>query len=152
MIGTSGSAFRSRRSLPSPILPSSSASGSKHRITPPPRRRRRTPSNPPRRLPNRPAPKPLRAKVQTSSLSRPFEKNELPRPPGECDTLPRVPPVTGAPASSGRVKMPEFHFQEMFPLCPEDVPYRCLTTNYVASGSFAGETIVSVAPDALTLL
>jgi fumarate hydratase class I len=48
--------------------------------------------------------------------------------------------------------MPEFHFQEMFPLGPEDVPYRCLTTDYVASGSFAGETIVSVAPDALTLL
>jgi len=48
--------------------------------------------------------------------------------------------------------MPEFHFQEMFPLGPEDVPYRCLTTDYVASGSFAGETVVTVAPDALTLL
>jgi fumarate hydratase, class I len=48
--------------------------------------------------------------------------------------------------------MPEFHFQEMFPLGPEDVPYRCLTTDHVASGSFAGETVVTVAPDALTLL
>ena len=48
--------------------------------------------------------------------------------------------------------MPEFHFQEMFPLGPEDVPYRCLTTNHVVSGSFAGETVVTVAPDALTLL
>ena len=48
--------------------------------------------------------------------------------------------------------MPEFHFQEMFPLGPEDAPYRCLTTNHVASGSFAGETVVTVAPDALTLL
>jgi fumarate hydratase class I len=48
--------------------------------------------------------------------------------------------------------MPEFHFQEMFPLGPEDVPYRCLTTNHVAFGSFAGETVVTVAPDALTLL
>jgi fumarate hydratase class I len=48
--------------------------------------------------------------------------------------------------------MPEFHFQEMFPLGPEDVPYRCLTTDHVAFGSFAGETVVTVAPDALTLL
>src|SRR5262245_13084721 len=48
--------------------------------------------------------------------------------------------------------MPEFQFQEMFPLGPEDVPYRCLTTNHIGSAELAGERILTVAPQALTLL
>src|SRR4029453_7667761 len=35
-----------------------------------------------------------------------FRKKGISATAGECDPLPRVPPVTAAPASSGRVKMP----------------------------------------------
>jgi fumarate hydratase class I len=48
--------------------------------------------------------------------------------------------------------MTEFQFQEMFPLGPEEVAYRCLTTDHVGSGEFAGAKILTVAPEALTLL
>jgi fumarate hydratase, class I len=43
-------------------------------------------------------------------------------------------------------------FHELFPLGEEDTPYRKLTGDYVAAGSFDGERVVKVAPEALTLL
>src|SRR5437763_3188391 len=43
-------------------------------------------------------------------------------------------------------------FHELFPLGANDMPYRKLTGDYVATTSFEGEPIVKVAPEALTLL
>ncbi|HXV23749.1 MAG TPA: fumarate hydratase [Alphaproteobacteria bacterium] len=48
--------------------------------------------------------------------------------------------------------MPEFQFQEMFPLGPDEAPYRRLTSDHVGSASLAGEPILTIEPDALTLL
>ncbi|HTT80420.1 MAG TPA: fumarate hydratase [Stellaceae bacterium] len=44
----------------------------------------------------------------------------------------------------------EFH--ELFPLGADDAPYRKLTGDYVSTGSFDGERVVRIAPEALTLL
>jgi len=48
--------------------------------------------------------------------------------------------------------MSEAPFHELFPLGADEAPYRKLTGDHVALGSFAGERIVKVAPQALTLL
>jgi fumarate hydratase class I len=48
--------------------------------------------------------------------------------------------------------MPDFQFQEMFPLGPEETPYRRLTSDHVGTASLAGERVLSVAPEALTRL
>jgi fumarate hydratase class I len=45
---------------------------------------------------------------------------------------------------------PAFH--ELFPLGEDDAPYRKLTGDHVALASFAGERVVKVAPEALTML
>jgi fumarate hydratase class I len=43
-------------------------------------------------------------------------------------------------------------YHELFPLGPDDAPYRQLTAEHVATGSFDGQRIVKVDPAALTLL
>jgi fumarate hydratase, class I len=43
-------------------------------------------------------------------------------------------------------------YHELFPLGPDDAPYRQLTADYVSTGSFDGQRIVKVDPAALTLL
>jgi fumarate hydratase class I len=48
--------------------------------------------------------------------------------------------------------MPEFQFQEMFPLGPDETPYRQLTSDHVATASLEGERVLTVAPEALTRL
>src|SRR5579871_3495925 len=48
--------------------------------------------------------------------------------------------------------MSDFAYHELFPLGEDDTPYRKLTDQYVATGSFAGRRIVKVDPAALTLL
>jgi fumarate hydratase class I len=48
--------------------------------------------------------------------------------------------------------MPEFTFQDMFPLGPDPAPYRCLTEGHVAVKSFDGQPVLTVEPQALTLL
>ena len=48
--------------------------------------------------------------------------------------------------------MSELDFHELFPLGADDTPYRKLTGDYVATAEFAGERVVKIAPEALTLL
>jgi fumarate hydratase, class I len=48
--------------------------------------------------------------------------------------------------------MPEFEFQEMFPLTKGDTPYRRLTEDLVAVGDYRGRRILEVDREALTLL
>ena len=48
--------------------------------------------------------------------------------------------------------MPEFSFAEMFPLAKDETPYRRLSTDHVGVEKFAGQEVVTVAPEALTLL
>ena len=48
--------------------------------------------------------------------------------------------------------MPDFQFQEMFPLAPTDTPYRSLGADGVALGSYKGRRIVEIDPAALTRL
>src|SRR3954465_3160661 len=48
--------------------------------------------------------------------------------------------------------MSDAGFHELFPLGGDDTPYRKLTGDYVATASFEGESVVKVAPEALTLL
>src|ERR1700732_3914816 len=48
--------------------------------------------------------------------------------------------------------MSELEFHELFPLGEDDTPYRQLTGDHVATAEFAGERVVTVAPEALTLL
>jgi fumarate hydratase, class I len=48
--------------------------------------------------------------------------------------------------------MPDFQFQEMFPLGPDETPYRRLASDHVGKASLAGERVLTVAPDALTLI
>jgi fumarate hydratase, class I len=64
------------------------------------------------------------------------------RPPGKI--LPR--------SSVGEISMSDAAFHELFPLGEDSTPYRKLTGDHVATGSFEGERIVKVAPEALTLL
>src|SRR5947199_9133332 len=48
--------------------------------------------------------------------------------------------------------MPDPAFHELFPVGADAAPYRKLTGDHVALGSFEGERVVKVAPAALTLL
>lgn len=48
--------------------------------------------------------------------------------------------------------MVDFAFQEMFPLGADETPYRKLTADYVSAAEFQGRRILSVDPQALTLL
>src|SRR5215471_15904148 len=43
-------------------------------------------------------------------------------------------------------------FHELFPLGPDEAPYRRLSADYVSAGSFDGQRIVKIDPAALTLL
>ena len=48
--------------------------------------------------------------------------------------------------------MTEFQFQEMFPLGADETPYRKLSSDHVATALLEGERVLTVAPEALTLL
>ncbi len=48
--------------------------------------------------------------------------------------------------------MPEFAYREMFPLAHDETPYRRLATDHVGTATLAGQEVVTVAPEALTLL
>ena len=48
--------------------------------------------------------------------------------------------------------MSEFVYTEMFPLGAAEVPFRKLTDDHVSRATFAGEDVLRVAPEALTLL
>ena len=48
--------------------------------------------------------------------------------------------------------MSEAAYHELFPLGPDDAPYRKLTSDYVSAGTFEGQRIVKIDPAALTLL
>ncbi len=45
-----------------------------------------------------------------------------------------------------------FHYQDPFPLGPDTTKYRLLTKEHVSVAEFAGQPILKVAPEALTLL
>src|SRR5205085_3044153 len=49
-------------------------------------------------------------------------------------------------------RMSDAAFHELFPLGPDQAPYRKLTSDHVSVGAFEGERVVKVAPAALTLL
>ncbi len=48
--------------------------------------------------------------------------------------------------------MTDFQFQEMFPLGPDETPYRRLTSDHVGAAALAGERILTIEPEGLTLL
>jgi len=48
--------------------------------------------------------------------------------------------------------MPEFAYQDPFPLGPDSTTYRRLTSDHVSVASFEGQEVLKVAPEALTLL
>ncbi|HXP30983.1 MAG TPA: fumarate hydratase [Stellaceae bacterium] len=48
--------------------------------------------------------------------------------------------------------MSDFAFHELFPLGEDEAPYRKLTADHVATTRFAGDTVLTVEPAALTLL
>ena len=48
--------------------------------------------------------------------------------------------------------MPEFTYQDPFPLGPDSTRYRHLTPEYVSTATFEGQEILRVAPEALTVL
>ncbi len=48
--------------------------------------------------------------------------------------------------------MPEFAYQDPFPLGPDSTQYRNLTSDFVSVGAFEGHEILKIAPEALTLL
>src|SRR5436190_19155029 len=48
--------------------------------------------------------------------------------------------------------MPEFQFQEMFPHGHDSTPYRKLSSDFVATARFNGRDVLTVEPEALTLL
>ena len=48
--------------------------------------------------------------------------------------------------------MPEFHYQEMFPLGEDTTPYRKLTDKFVSTITVDGHEILKVEPEALSLL
>lgn len=48
--------------------------------------------------------------------------------------------------------MPEFQYQDPFPLAPDTTTYRLLTADHVAVGSFEGREVLKVEPEGLTLL
>ena len=48
--------------------------------------------------------------------------------------------------------MSEFEFQEMFPHGEDTTPYRKLSSDHVATAEFGGRNVLTVEPEALTLL
>jgi fumarate hydratase class I len=52
----------------------------------------------------------------------------------------------------GSEAMSEFSFREMFPLGPDETPYRKITGDYVATIGVGGERVLRVDPEALSLL
>src|ERR1700751_4175109 len=48
--------------------------------------------------------------------------------------------------------MSEVAYHELFPLGPDDAPYRKLTGDHVSTGTFEGQRVIKVEPAALTLL
>ena len=48
--------------------------------------------------------------------------------------------------------MPEFQFQEMFPTAADTTPYRKLSADFVGTTKFGGRDVLTVEPEALTLL
>src|ERR1700693_112998 len=48
--------------------------------------------------------------------------------------------------------MSEVAYHELFPLGPDDAPYRKLTGDHVSTGTFEGQRVVKTAPAAFTLL
>ena len=48
--------------------------------------------------------------------------------------------------------MPEFQFQEMFPHGEDTTPYRKLSSDFVGTTKFNGRDVLTVDPQALTLL
>ena len=48
--------------------------------------------------------------------------------------------------------MPEFQFQEMFPSGEDTTPYRKLSSDFVGTTKFNGRDVLTVEPEALTLL
>ena len=48
--------------------------------------------------------------------------------------------------------MPEFQFQEMFPSGQDTTPYRKLSADFVGTTKFSGRDVLTVEPEALTLL
>jgi len=48
--------------------------------------------------------------------------------------------------------MPEFRYQEPFPLAADDTRYRKLTSDHVSVARFEGQEVLKVAPEALTLV
>ncbi|HEY1797142.1 MAG TPA: fumarate hydratase, partial [Stellaceae bacterium] len=48
--------------------------------------------------------------------------------------------------------MSELPFHELFPLGEDETPYRKLTADHVGTASFNGERVVTVEPEALTML
>src|SRR5215475_9078021 len=48
--------------------------------------------------------------------------------------------------------MSDAAYHELFPLGPDDAPYRKLTGEYVSTALFEGERVVKIEPEALTLL
>src|SRR5882724_12813839 len=48
--------------------------------------------------------------------------------------------------------MPEFQFQEMFPHGEDTTPYRKLSSDHVGTAKFNGRDVLTVEPEALTLL
>src|SRR5271156_3751288 len=48
--------------------------------------------------------------------------------------------------------MSEVAYHELFPIAPDDAPYRKLTGDHVSTGMFEGQRVVKIDPAALTLL
>ena len=48
--------------------------------------------------------------------------------------------------------MPDFQFQEMFPTAADTTPYRKLSADFVGTTKFDGRDVLTVEPEALTLL
>jgi fumarate hydratase class I len=48
--------------------------------------------------------------------------------------------------------MTEFVYQEMFPLAKDTTTYRCLSQDFVETGTFQSQSVLKIAPEGLTLL
>jgi fumarate hydratase class I len=48
--------------------------------------------------------------------------------------------------------MPEFYYQEPFPILGEDTPYRLITKDYVSVVETDGRRILKIAPEGLEFL
>ena len=48
--------------------------------------------------------------------------------------------------------MPDFAYQDPFPLGADETEYECLTTEHVSTSEFEGRPILKIAPEGLALL